>query len=380
MKRLSIKLCKYFSNNPSSVLIMKIVLKYNLDEIKEIYEKFEISTGHQSINLSYRWMKLWYQIFQFDKQTGKNKTLIIALVYDRNKLIAIAPLMISVRRFKKVKLRILSFAGQSWGATYCDILSMDKAIDFKFIINEISKKKKFDVVWLDHIPSFTHNFPKETLIPYEVCPEINLSNFDDYSSYNKHTYSKSLKQNIRTSFNRAKKNNEILKADSSSDFPKYFNRILEIAKTKLRDKKEFKYANKLKSQFRYEIMDCFNSNITTVFVDNKLVAYRTNLMYNGTKFCFDASYDRDYPKYNLGIISVDSSIKDSFLKNLNFHCEGPGLDYYKTKFATQYIILNYYLAKGNTIKSYFFHFVLKFLIKRKSKLFLHDYKNNFSAK
>ncbi len=119
-------------------------------------------------------------------------------------------------------------------------------------------------------------------------------------------------------------------------------------------------------------MSVFSSNVTNITLDDETVAYRTNLIYGSTKFCIDASYHRDYPKYNLGILSVDASIKDSYTKELSFHCEGPGLDYYKTKFASDYILLNYFIKRGNTFLSLIIYPLVMMMIYRKSKKFLKN--------
>ena len=103
------------------------------------------------------------------------------------------------------------------------------------------------------------------------------------------------------------------------------------------------------------------------------MAYRTNLICGNIKYCFEASYDRDFPKYNLGVISVDASVEDSFEKQLNYHCEGPGLDSYKLKFSTHDVILNYFIGKGNTLKSFVLYPILSFFIKRKSSKFKETY-------
>jgi hypothetical protein len=88
-----------------------------------------------------------------------------------------------------------------------------------------------------------------------------------------------------------------------------------------------------------------------VKLNDKNVAYRTNVFFNNNKFCLDASYDRNFREYDLGSISVDANLKDSFSKNISTHCLGPGLDQYKRKFTKSKTNLFIYLKKGNTFLS-----------------------------
>ena len=115
--------------------------------------------------------------------------------------------MITSTKVAKVNIRVLQFAAQSWGATYCDVISdIDSNNILEQIITRINSDFKYDMVWLNHIPSFTSNFDDKDLLPYQACPEINLKAFDSYLGYKQTRYSKGLKQNIRTAYNRAKKN------------------------------------------------------------------------------------------------------------------------------------------------------------------------------
>lgn len=354
---------------------MKHIKIYNdLEEIEKVYLELEEKVSNSLITVSYFWIKKWWEIFQNDSKTGKYKKIIFATVWESERILYIAPLMLSTIKIKGLNIRTLQFITQSWGATYCDVISDNMSAEvFEDALKVIRRKYRYDILLLDHIPSFTKNFNIHDLFPYAACPEVNLKNFISYSEYKQKRYSKGLKQNIRTAYNRAKRNNDNLTKEHLNHNESIFNRIIEIAKTKLRDDKDNKYSDSLKARFRDEVMSCFTSNITSIKLNNDIVAYRTNLICGGVKYCFDASYDRDYPRYNLGIISVDASIEDSYNKSLKYHCEGPGLDFYKLRFSTHDVILNYYIKKGNTLKSFIIYPILRKFIVRKSKKFISTY-------
>lgn len=98
----------------------------------------------------------------------------------------------------------------------------------------------------------------------------------------------------------------------------------------------------------------FPSNVVFVKVDNKNIAYRANIIYNNNKTCVDASYDRNFKKYDPGIVSVDYNFTDSFFKKLIIENLGPGLDDYKLKFTKEIQYLGYFLIQGNLFGSSIF--------------------------
>ena len=146
-----------------------------------------------------------------------------------------------------------------------------------------------------------------------------------------------------------------------------FNRTIEISKSKLLDGKNFLYQNEAKKLFMRKITNKMHSNVVFVKMDNKKVAYRLNIIFNNSKFCIDASFDRNYKKFNLGSISVDASIQDSYSNYLSVHCLGPGVDLYKKKFAKQKVNLFLFLKKGNTSRSYILYKLMRILVLRKEK-------------
>ena len=123
------------------------------------------------------------------------------------------------------------------------------------------------------------------------------------------------------------------------------------------------------SQFYSLICDKMESNIIFIKIDDKNVAYRINVLFNKVKFCLDASYDRSYRKYELGSMSVDLNIKDSFNKSLDIHCLGPGIDAYKIKFTKELNYMYMYAKKGNKKLSFFLFPFIKWWISKKSRKF-----------
>ncbi|GAG98504.1 unnamed protein product, partial [marine sediment metagenome] len=177
---------------------------------------------------------------------------------------------------------------------------------------------------------------------------------DKRLNYNsiKSNYSRHLKQNIRTSYNKMEKNKiEFENKVSSENEDVLFSSIVDVSKSKLNEGKHSVYLDEMKMNFIKDTYDKMDFNCIEIIFNNKIVAYRTNFIHNNRKFCLDASFDRDYRKYDLGALSVDYNIKDSCNKNLKYHCFGTGIDSYKLRFTKKVCKIYNVLYKGNTLKS-----------------------------
>jgi hypothetical protein len=353
------------------------------DELKEKYLNFENLTRNQNITTSYGWISKWWEIFADynNNKFGFEKQLRIVVLSSNDKIVGIAPLVILKRKVMGYEINFLEFLGQQWGAIYCDFLSNENGKDYlKLILDKLFSSDNIDIVYFNHIPDHSKNFEKDQLIPYAACPEVDLSRFNNMADFRKKRYTKNLNQNIRTAHNRASKSNMTLTSAIKQSNEEYTREVIRISRSKLTDGKDFKYADEKKTQFRIEIMSVFTSNHCFILANNHPIAYRTNVLYNTRKFCVDASYDRDYPKFELGSLSVDANILDSFNCGLKSHCMGPGLDLYKLKFATHIINLNYFIKRGNTIVSLLFYYLLNMKLKKKSSIYKKGFKGLVNSK
>lgn len=318
------------------------------------WKEFEKSLNHQNLTSSFDWLYTWWNIFiNINNNTiGYDKKLLIICLYYNNKLISIAPFVKVYRRKFGIKISFIEFLGQQWSGIYSDIISDKKHTEKNLeIFNWLYKNVKFDIFFLKYIPEYSTNF-KDDLFLYSFCPEVEIRGYSNYDEYTSNKYSKSLKQNIRTAFNKAKKSGIEIQTSVEELDKENFNETIQISKFKLLDGKNFLYKDKAKLQFMEEITRKMTSNVVFVKLNGKNVAYRTNVFFNNNKFCLDASYDRNFRKFELGSISVDANLKDSFIKNISIHSFGPGLDSYKRKFTKRNLNIYMYLKKGNTLKSY----------------------------
>lgn len=332
----------------TSVKLINTITLFN--SIKSEWKAFEKSINHSNLTSSYDWLNAWWYTFKDVENNiiGYNKELVIICLYENNCLISVAPFIKVCRKKYGVKIRFLEFLGQQWAGNYIDILT-EKPQFNQEIFDWLYKNQKFDVLMLKYIPQYSKNFNLENLHLYSACPEIEISEYLSHDDYVKNKYSKNLKQNIRTAFNKARKKGININTCVQEISTCNFNEMIRISKFKLVERKSWMYGDNNKLIFMKEVLKKMSSNVVFVQLDGKNVAYRSNVFFNNNKYCIDASYDRNYREFELGSISVDANLKDSYFKGVSKHCLGPGLDLYKKKFTKRNIRIYIFLKKGNTL-------------------------------
>lgn len=344
---------------------------HSIDEIrikKNEWCHFENQINHRNITSSYTWIENFIDVFYHreDNQFGYDKKIIVVFLYKNSELIAIAPFFKLKRKKHGIKLTLIEFIGQQWGGTFLDIIGYKlREEDLLQIFNYIYDTEKFDLLNLSYIPESTHNFKltNEKISVLSGCPYLPIMNYGDFPKYQNEIYSKKLKQNIRTAFNKINKQHLEYNSKIEEVNDENFNDIINISKSKLEDGKSSIYLDKDKQRFVKAICRSIPSEVVFCSINNKKVAYRLNFFFNNLKLCFDASYDRDYKGLELGSVSVEESIKDSFNKNVHVHSEGTGTDFYKLKFMKNIEKIYTYTQRGNSFLSYFFY--IRHLMKQK---------------
>ena len=355
--------------------------KYNLivvqDDIgfknlQKVWQDFEKSINHKNITSSFDWLITWWSIFKDvnNSSIGFNKKLLIVCLYDGDNLVAIAPFVKVYRKKFGIKISFIEFLGQQWAGNYLDIISDTKnAIYNNEIFQWLNNNLKYDLLLLKYIPQYSTNFNNDNLYLYSACPEIQIDEYAEHNEYIKNKYSKNLKQNLRTAYNKVKKADDLIKTSIEALDHKNFKETVRLSEFKLLDGKNSIFNDENKSFFMQEVTKIMTSNVVFVQLNGKNVAYRTNVIFNNNKFCLDASYDRNFRKYELGSISVDANLNDSFTNKMFSHCFGPGLDFYKKKFTKKNINIYMFIEKGNTFFSLIIFIIIKYLAKKKAASF-----------
>jgi len=336
------------------------------------WKEFEKKTEHANYTCTFDWLYCWWKTFKNvnNNLTGYNKELLIICLYNDEELVAIAPLIRLHRKQYGIKVTFIEFLSQQLGSCYIDIISNDFSENYsKVIFKWVKENISYDLLFLKHIPEYSKSIEKTLMFSYACCPRIYLEQYVSFEGYIWKEYSKKLKQNIRTAFNRAQKENILLTRSIEKVTEQNFSEITRISAFKKLDNKGNKYDDQHQRIFLQEVLSKLDSNICFVKLRGINVAYRLNIVYNNNYYCIDASYDRNYKHYELGALSVDISIKDCFDKKYATHCMGPGLDVYKMKFTKNIVKLFIYIERGNTFMSLPYILALKRMLKRRESQF-----------
>lgn len=336
--------------------------------LKDEWQALEKNSTNIELSISYNWCITWWNLFKNreDNTFGYKKQLLLCVGKVDHKIKVIIPLVYLERRFFMKHVRFVEFLGQQWGATTYSILK-DSNVKFKIsdIIGLLKKNVQYDIFYLRNISLSNSHLFNNNLITNAGCPQISLEEVDYQNFYT--SLPKQLKQNIRTAFNRAKKQNADLLTKIESIDEISWEQIIKISQSKTRDGKYSLYDDIDKKKFYQQISKLFKVNFSTIYLNGHMIAYRYNILYNTLKFCVDAAYDRDYPYYNLGALSVINNIEDSIKKGLYLHSMGPGCYDYKLKFTSEINYLGYILYKGNTIMALWLTKLFFFYLNKISK-------------
>ncbi len=325
--------------------------------VKDDWKYIEKESDNTNLSVSYDWCMTWWNLFKDreDNTFGYNKKMIIFLGKENGTPKILIPLTLLERKIFHFKLRFVEFIGQQWGASTFTILKKsDSLFDFDYFTHVLKQKISYDILYLRNIPMSDNRQFNGSLIKNAGCPQIQIlnENFENFYA----NLPKQLKQNIRTAYNRAKKRNEIIAIKIVNGTNICWEKILKISQSKKNDGKYSLYDDDSKRQFYMQLPNFYDTNFVVIYLNEKAVAYRYNILYHGLKFCVDAAYDRDFPHYNLGALSVLNNIKDSFDLHLNTHSMGPGCYDYKLKFTSNINYLGYLVRCGNRCFSLLFNY------------------------
>jgi hypothetical protein len=333
-----------------------IQLMTTLDEFKAYkasWLSFEETIEEMPITGCYHYLfAFWSHFLKMKEKNILDKELAIALLLKDGQVKAIFPFCIITRKRKFFfSVRSLEFIGQQLFSCFSDVITESiSQEEFKLVIEKIYQSYKIDVMCLSHITktSKAYNAGYEKNYRFNLCYRYDLTAFPDYKHYSA-VYAASHKQNIRTAKNRIERDGLTYEEFSRPITEIDMQEIMRLSASKLRDGKSDVYSDGAKLALSKDLYAVFNARVLYIALNGKPVAYRTNLYYRNEKFCFDASFDRDYKKYSVGMLSVEANLKDSFLHGYREHSEGWGEDVYKERFSTGFDALYAKIGKGNRL-------------------------------
>ena len=322
--------------------------------IKDTYAVLE-RKGEHLLNTSYLWTKTWWDTFRDYEAFGYDKRLYLIRVLRENKPCAMLALVRYTKTVRKslglISYTTLGICGDLWGATFESFIGALSVEECQELMDFVRCSISYDQLLFSHIPVTS---PLMQVIDNQVllsaCPTISLGDYADYHEYVQNTYSKKLQRNIRARKKHAINDGHELTFQSVSFSDIDFRTLKSLSISKLASGKQSIYLDSTKEQFVRQLLKDHLGNVVVVRCDKEPVAYRLNFFVGKRRYCIDASYNREFNSYGVGIMSLDDSLRDSFELGQTCHCEGTGVDTYKLECIKTVIPIYLLVEPGNTWK------------------------------
>ncbi len=322
--------------------------------IKDTYAVLE-RKGEHLLNTSYLWTKTWWDTFRDYEAFGYDKRLYLIRVLRENKPCAMLALVRYTKTVRKslglISYTTLGICGDLWGATFESFIGALSVEECHELMDFVRCSISYDQLLFSHIPVTS---PLMQVIDNQVllsaCPTISLGDYADYHEYVQNTYSKKLQRNIRARKKHAINDGHELTFQSVSFSDIDFRTLKSLSISKLASGKQSIYLDSTKEQFVRQLLKDHLGNVVVVRCDKEPVAYRLNFFVGKRRYCIDASYNREFNSYGVGIMSLDDSLRDSFELGQTCHCEGTGVDTYKLECIKTVIPIYLLVEPGNTWK------------------------------
>ena len=336
-----------------------------LESIKETWNKLLEKSGTHPPYLTYEWFQTAREILD------KEKELYIIVVKDEEKIIAIAPLLISKKKFLWISFNKLCFIRNANTPFQDFILTTKKEEAIALILNYLKEKSHlWNIIELDEMR--TDSISKELL--KNNCFANGLYYFEKFK-YNswyllfEQTWEQGLaklKSKIRREFKR-----KLTRLERLGDLRLVTFTDIESINNHLKiffDFHEKTWKGKEKNaELYYKIADFFSKEknlfLYTLFLDDKPIAYLYCIKMDEILYGIKTTYDPSYYAFSPGIVLFYKSIADMYnQKNIKEFEIGRGEERFKrewTKLTHKQILV--YIGNRRLINSIYFTFKFRFL-------------------
>jgi hypothetical protein len=288
---------------------------------------------------------------------GYDKKLLVLEVSENGKPIAIVPL-VNVARDRKFgpltkRVRCIEFLAQSTLGRhfrfFSDIITNQPSNALsRAVFDWLNKNEHFDVLHLAFISELSPNWGcfKNELFYALVTSTVDVSAFTNFDNYARLVYSTSLKQNIRTAYNRAAAESVDLSVTVEEADTASMLEVMDVARTKLDIVSFFGGGY---TDFLTKLCLRQQADIVTVRANGRPIAYRVYLKLPGSRFAIDTHRNFEYRRLELGALLMDKAIRNSFEQRVNQHCEGLFGGLHTERFATNLIKGYKFIGPGTTM-------------------------------
>lgn len=280
------------------------------------------TTTSTPLPLTHKWLTTWWKNFAGDRE------LHISCIYEKNKLLAIAPLMKANITYRGIPTTIISLMANGH-SPYCDVIFNGTINTEKIskILELLIRTNSENILVLAKVPknspTYSHLTTSSRAYGYRygitkslITPTIKLNNnWDDFYKSRSHKFRKSMKNKINR-FAKEKDfsiNREVI---TSRDH-KTLKQIVEISKRSWKTNiKNDLGSNVAGREFLFGLVDAFGDTqaiqVWIVRKSDKPVAYEIHLISDGVVYPLRADYDESFKQYSPGSILEYTVLKTLF--------------------------------------------------------------------
>jgi len=310
------------------------------------------NTVDNNIFLTWEWQSIWWSHF------GEKRKLLLLLIEDRNKILAIAPLMLSEYRLRgPLHIKKIEFIGAHHSDYHNFILSKKKTECLKLFVNYLNEEiADWDWIELTEICDNTVTVDLlETLFPQvqsklkmkksfcNVCPYISLPDSVDLLIAG---FRRNLRRNLKKSLKRIKKDHKV-------DFMSYDEAGFSVEEAmklfiNLHKKRwgETSLLGSLESEgekfrdFHIDVAKRFSENgwlgLYFLLVDNEPVCAIYGFEYGQKMYDYLKGFDPDYYNYSVGNLTLNFLLEELINKGFRELDLMRGSEEYKTRWTDDY--------------------------------------------
>ena len=295
------------------------------------------------IFLTFEWIISWWKCF------GKEKELFILLVKDNEKLVGIAPLMITTLNLG-IKIKKIEFIGTPL-SNYCDFIISEKCEDKRDVLRSIydyllKEKDSWDIISLKEIPevsstlTISEEILKSSNVLFSIFPDnispIIIFEESERKEIEKKLNKKDIKRKLRglnregiLGYNHCKDKNEA-EMLLNIFFQQHIKRWKSTSTPSMFEDEKYKafYHELTKSLLPKKWVD-----ISVLRFNGGVIATQFGFTYNNKYEGYTHTYDKTYAKYSPGVILLMLNIENYLSKNFREFDLGRGDDPYKFRFS-----------------------------------------------
>jgi len=298
----------------------------DLETIKHEWSELLDHAIHDSFFLTYEWIYCWWRAYS--KPTDR---MLIVLIRDASKVVAIAPLMKSYEKRYGFRLNVLRFIGEPQ-SDRSDVIIRKSDIEedvfeslFEFLVQKIDGWEQMHLREVHDQSNFyrwlVKNIKKVYVEPASDCLYLPLKQWSTWDKYFK-SRSKSTKKKVKNLLNQILKSGAV--ATGHIPITNMNDPLLDEATKIEQENKPEKGIKQLvlhgekNKNFQKLLLDNRNNYellLSVLIKNNRLVAYNLGYCYKKIYYFYNTAYCQKEAKFSPGLLILKETIH--FLKQKN---------------------------------------------------------------